>query len=206
MIKISRFFILRYSFENSISIQKSKESEDLDDIPTTIQLFSRLDLGNKPLFRLKTLVDHLLIRGNFTPISWLLDLRSYRLNIAQKTTSIGAIDWEGEVILYGSISFLISNFRSFIHSLVSATRILLRKELLFEIDSIAIPSIPWSRIYNNPLDSTPFRNFLGDNRTDLGLPNSEKWLYNRIATNPILASRFTIPGPVFSWNHQKLLD
>ena len=74
MIKISRFFVLRYSFENSISIQKSKESEDLDDIPTTIQLFSRLDLGNKPLFRLKTLVDYLLIRGNFTPISWLLDL------------------------------------------------------------------------------------------------------------------------------------
>ena len=110
------------------------------------------------------------------------------------------------MILYGSISFSILNFRSFIHGLVSATRILLRKELLFEIDSIAIPSIPWSRIYDNPLDSTPFRNFLGDNRTDLGLPNSEKWLYNRIATNPILASRFTIPGPVFSWNHQKLLD
>ena len=42
-------------------------------------------------------------------------------------------------------------------------RILLRKELLFEIDSITIPSIPWSRIYDNPLDSTPFQNFLGDN-------------------------------------------
>ena len=69
VIKISQFFILYYSFENSISIQKSKESEDLDDIPTTIQLFSRLNLGNKPLFRLKILVDHLLIWGNFTPIS-----------------------------------------------------------------------------------------------------------------------------------------
>ena len=81
VIKISRFFVLHYSFENSISIQKSKESEDLDNIPTTIQLFSRLDLGNKPLFRLKTLVDHLLIQDNFTLISWLLDLRSYGLNI-----------------------------------------------------------------------------------------------------------------------------
>ena len=158
-------------------------------------------------------MDYLLIRGTFTPINWLLDLRSYGLNIARKTTSAGAIDWEGEIILYNSISFSISDFRSFIHGLASVTRNFLYKELLFENrvstrDSPIrnIPPIPWSRIYDNPLDSTPFRNFLGDSQTDLGLDSLEKWLYNRIATSPDLASRFTIPGPRFSWNHQKLKD
>ena len=179
----------------------------------TSRLFYGLDLGVKPLSRLKTLVDSLLIRGSFTPINWLLDLRSYGLAIARKTTSVGAIDWEGELILYNSISFSISDFRSFIHGLTSATRDLLYREILFEnrvpttnSPTRSIPIIPWSRIFDNPLDSTPFQNFLGDSRTDLGLDHSEKWLYNRIATSPDLASRFTIPSQEFSWHHRKLLD
>ena len=92
ILKISRFFVLRYSFESSSSIQDQGLPDFNADISPTSRLFYGLDLGVKPLSRLKTLVDSLLIRGSFTPINWLLDLRSYGLAIARKTTSVGAID------------------------------------------------------------------------------------------------------------------
>jgi len=166
------------------------------------------------LIRLKTLVDRFLIRGTRTPIHWLLDLRAYGLSIARKTTSLGQLGWEGETLTYGSLnSFSISDFRSFIHGLTSATRAILYKDILFENSNSnssspiqKIPAIPWDRIFDNPLDSTSFFNFLSDNRTSLGLENPEKFLFTRIQTSSDLASRFLLPGRDLSWNTRKLRD
>ncbi len=90
------------------------------------------------------------------------------MNIARKMTTTGQLEWEGESLTYGStISFSISDFRSFTHGLLTATRGILYKDLLFEnsTSNRNIPEIPWSRIYNNPIDSTPFSSFLSDPRT-----------------------------------------
>ena len=213
-MKTSRFLVLRYSFENSsrISTTRGKEiAEDSDSSTSSTpeQLFSGLDLGEGPLSRLKTLVDRFLIRGTRTPIDWLLDLRSYGMNIARKMTTTGQLEWEGESLTYGStISFSISDFRSFTHGLLTATRGILYKDLLFEnsTSNRNIPEIPWSRIYDNPIDSTPFSSFLSDPRTQLGIENPEKFLFNRIRSSPDLASRFSLSGPEFTWNTRKLRD
>ncbi len=143
----------------------------------------------------------------------MLDLRSYGLKIARNTTSSGYIDWEGETIIYRTLSFSIANFREFVHGLISSTRALLFQDILFE-NSIStaksplrkIPDISWRQIYDNPLDSTPFSNFLNDSRTNIGLENPERFLYSRIATSPDLASRFTVPGPEFPWDSRELSD
>jgi len=161
----------------------------------------------------KILVDRFLIRGTRSPINWLLDLRNYGLKIARTSTSPGYIDWEEDIILYGSISFSISNCCSFLHDLISSTRAILLREILFENTSFtpeiplrSIPSIPWNGIFDNPLDSNPYSNFLLDSRTNLGLENPEKFLFTRIATSPDLASRFTLPGAGLTWNTRKLSD
>ena len=135
------------------------------------------------------------------------------MKIDRSTTTSSQIDWNSDTILYKSLSFSISDFRAFIHGLTSSTRATLFGDILFENrvstrDSPIrnIPNIPWKRIFDNPLDSTPFSNFLLDPRTQLGLDSPEKWLFNRIATSPDLASRFSIPGPQLTWNSQKLSD
>jgi len=80
---------------------------------------------NGPLLRLEILVNRFLVRGSRSPFEWMLDLRSYGLKIARNTTSSGYINWEGETIIYRTLSFLIANFREFLYKLISSTRALL---------------------------------------------------------------------------------
>jgi len=214
-LKIRRFLVLRLAFENSSSIEsRLDDSSSVSSTnSTTEERFPGPGAQNGPLLRLETLVNRFLIRGSRSPFEWMLDLRSYGLKIARNTTSSGYINWEGETIIYRTLSFSIANFREFVHGLISSTRALLFQDILFE-NSIStaksplrkIPDISWRQIYDNPLDSTPFSNFLNDSRTNIGLENPERFLYSRIATSPDLASRFTIPGPEFHWDSRELSD
>ena len=141
----------------------------------------------------------------------MLDLRNYGLKIARDTTTSGYIEWEGNTIIYPTISFSIFDFRSFIYGLTTATRTTLFRDILFENSKYTkesplrtIPDIPWRKIYDNPLDSSSFSNFLTNPRTIIGLENSDKFLFERIATSPDLASRFTLSGPDFDWNLRRI--
>jgi len=71
ILKISRFLVLRYSFEDSTT--PNLDDDDGDDDSSTLstpdRLFSGLDLGNGSLDRVKVLVDRFLIRGSNTPIN-----------------------------------------------------------------------------------------------------------------------------------------
>ncbi len=216
ILKLSRFFVLKYAFKDenldTISGESSGESSDeSSDISGPENKFSGPD-SSKPLLWLKALVNRFLIQGLNTSINWLLDLRSYGLKIARSTTSSGSIDWNGDIILFKNISFSIFDFRSFLSGLILSTRTILYEEILFT-NSIsistrpirAIPAIEWSQINDNPRDSLPDSSFLNNSRTKLGLENSEKWLYSRIATSPDLASRFSLPGLTLTWNKRKLL-
>ncbi|KAL6718593.1 hypothetical protein ACLMJK_002827 [Lecanora helva] len=177
ILKISKFFVLRFAFEPRLEYPSDLDSNsnisDLDLSREPVLLFSDLDLSEKPLERLTTLIDRFLIRGTKTTMAWLLDLRSYGLKIARNSTSPGYIDWSGETILYKDISFSLSNFRSFLFGLIESTRDILFTELLFSSVN-NIPEIPWSRIFDNPVDNAGFSNFLANPRSDFGLENSDR--------------------------------
>ncbi|CAG8312800.1 unnamed protein product [Penicillium salamii] len=88
------------------------------------------------------LVDRFIVRGTRSPIQWILDLRTYRLKIYYNSTTPGHIKWMGQDRLcYKELSFTMGQFKGFIHQLVSDTRRVLLKELIFA-DGIAMPPIP----------------------------------------------------------------
>lgn len=105
-----------------------------------------------------------MIRGSHNPIKHILDLRAYDLKIVQESTSINYINWDRETIFYSEILFSISNFRRFIHGLVHSTRTILYDKILFKSinRSRDILLIPWKRIYENPLNNSPYSNFLNN--------------------------------------------
>ena len=148
-----------------------------------------------------------MIRGTHTPIDWLLSLRVYRMNIARNTTISGQIEWNQDRISFGStIIFSLSDFRGLIYGLITSTRTLLFEDILFDnISSLStqkIPEIPWSDIYDNPLDTTPFSNFLRNTRTNFGLDDWIRWLWSRITLNSTLNHRFRKPNN--RWNIKRL--
>ena len=207
ILKITRFFVLRFAFEPSLEYSSDSDSDsDLSDLsPEPDLLFPGENLDTGSLERLRALIDRFLIRGSYSTIHWLLDLRSYGLKIARNTTSPGYIDWSGDTILYKDISFSLSDFRSFLFGRIDSTRDILFKELLFSSLN-NIPEIPWPRIFDNPLDNTGFSNFIDNPRTDFGLENSNQWLFNRISENSNLSSRFFLSGPEITWNTKELSE
>ena len=207
ILKISRFLIIRYSYESSARPFPTENDSENDlesdsDSPNS----SGQDLGQKPLDRLTTLVNRFMIRGSHSPIQYILDLRAYGLTIARNSTSIGQIDWNKETIFYSSISFSMSNFRGFIHGLLYSTRAILFDEILFRsiTKSRRIPLIPWEKIYENPLDNSPYSNFLNNPQTNLGIPRPQDWLFSRLSQHEDLLRRFQIPSSEFQWNKKRI--
>ena len=202
-MKISRFFVIRYAYE--LLAEPIPTENDSKNELSLLHLLDLLDSKGLNLFRLDQLLDRLtnlvnrfIIRGSYSPIQYILDLRAYSLKLARDLTTIGYIDWDNETIFYSRISFSILNFRGFLYRLVYSTRTILFKELLFESEGQNIPSIYWNRIHENPLDNSPFSNFLSNPQTELGLVQPEKWLTNRIGSNENLIRRFEIPSPKFT--------
>ena len=99
-----------------------------------------------------------------------------------------------------------SDFRGFLYGLVHSTRTILYNEILFKsiTKSRDIPEIPWEKIHENPLDNSPFSNFLHNPQSDLNISRPQDWLFNRISLNQDLISRFEISGEDFYWNLKRL--
>lgn len=208
IIKISRFLVCRYSYEESTTL-RPQSNDELGSESEDISLIDLgLELGSGPLTRLTTLVNQFMISGSHSPMDWLLSLRAYGIKIAQNTTSPGQIDWNGDTIAYRNISFSLLDFRGFIHGLISSTRSILINDILFESyfthSTSQIPEIPWGDIHDNPLDPTPFSDFLSNSRSNFQLSNSARWLWDRIMSNPILYRRFRKSNSQGDWKHKRL--
>ncbi len=91
ILKIGWFLVLRLAFENSPTIETSSDNSESDSgtISTMEEHFS--DSGDREglLLRLETMVNRFLIRGSRSPFEWMLDLRSYGVEITRSTTLSG---------------------------------------------------------------------------------------------------------------------
>ena len=191
ILKVSRFFVLRFCYEGTTTPYEEIDI-DLDD--SHVSNTSKSNSIDRPLDRVKSMVNEFMIRDTHTPIDWLLGLRAYGMNIARNTTTTGQIDWNNETISYGNISFSVSDFRGFVYGLIASTRAILFEELLFDNISThsnqKIPEILWSSIYDNPLDSSLGVNFLNNIQTSMQVADWTRWLNDRIMINDILKNRF----------------
>lgn len=205
ILKISRLLLIRYAYEKSSISFYSEIADSSDSSDSDTQNWVINEKIPNSLERLQYLMNRFMVKGTFSPISAIIDLRSYGMAIALDTTSIGQIDWRNDTIFYANISFSLSNFRSFVHGLVYSTRSLLLDELLFRnYETLDFPVIPWSKFRENPLDTIPFSNFIVNSAINLELKNPENWLRDRICNHKDLINRFELPGTEFAWNQRNL--
>jgi len=144
------------------------------------------------------MVDRFMIRGTWSPMQWMLDLRSYGMKIHFNTTREGTVQWEGERILYKTKQMTMHELRGAIHGLVAKAKQVLVKELLMVEDGSEAPQIPWSSMRDNPAETGPGYSFLGDRRTDWGALDGRGWLKRRVLAADALSRRFVSRASVAS--------
>ena len=137
------------------------------------------------------MVDKFIVRGTYSPIQWILDLRTYGLKVHYNSTTPGHVAWiNQDQLLYKELNFTIGEFKGFIHGLVGATRQLLHDELLFGSEGGQVPAILWREIRDDPTQRGHGWSFLQDTRTQWPVTGSQ-WLIDRVRTEPRLQRRFT---------------
>ena len=158
IIKLAHMMVIQHVWENSDEDERAEmpgsasqmrewlsENTDSDeeDDESEHEGFTTEDKGY--LGRVQDMMNRFMIRGNHSPMQWMLDLRTYGLKIHYNTTSAGYIDWIGDQIVYKIIQFSMRQFRSMIHGLVTESRRMMMENLLFVPQLGAVPSIEWVR-------------------------------------------------------------
>ena len=138
-------------------------------------------------------MDQFMVRGTRGPMQWMLDTRTYGLKIHYNTTSPGHVDWcNGDELLYKKSQFTMSQFRGFIHGLISQTKEIMVNELLFcggKGQAEEVPQIPWFKIRDDPTNTEAGWSFLRDERTKWPV-DGKSWLFERIQQNDTIQKRF----------------
>jgi len=83
-----------------------------------------------------------LMRETHSPMKWMLNLRSYGMKIVFNTTQDGRMKWNGDLVLYREIQFIMAEFRTWVHGLLHEAQALCVNELLLQRTTRApIPSV-----------------------------------------------------------------
>jgi hypothetical protein len=137
--------------------------------------------------------------GRPSPMDWMLRLRTYGMKIRFNTAADGVVDWQGDRLLYGHISFTMAELRGMIHGLVTTIRENMWKDLLLlDIGEDGVvkkgttqpPPIPWDQIVDNPAEMKTGWNFFKDPRNTFGGVDGQKWLAERVWSESRLRKAF----------------
>jgi hypothetical protein len=155
----------------------------------------RSSAGTQPtLALLQEDVSQYMFRGTFTPFDWMYELRAYGMQIARTTTSEGAVEWDGERLLYKDIQFTMTEFRAFIHGLHHEVRTILERDLLCSRTIYdEIPRVVLAALRDNPRESLSGWCFLRDGRNHFPV-DGDAWLYQQVQSHHALRTKFFPDG------------
>jgi hypothetical protein len=107
VIKVARFMVVQQGLELS-----SLLDDDDSDSNSAYESDSSCPPRRWPkgcLQLVKKMMDRSMVRGSHSPMQWMLDLRTYGLNIRYNTTPQGHIDWtDGDELLYKGLQFTLA--------------------------------------------------------------------------------------------------
>ncbi|KAH7191230.1 hypothetical protein DER44DRAFT_677843, partial [Fusarium oxysporum] len=89
-----------------------------------------------------------------SPMNWIINTRTYGMQIRYTTPRSETIDWRGDQIIHGQVRIRMSEISDMLHGLVGQAR-----QTLLRLTNI-LPPIPWSQIQDHHGESTLEHSFL----------------------------------------------
>ncbi|KAI1286492.1 hypothetical protein F5Y03DRAFT_151335 [Xylaria venustula] len=135
-----------------------------------------------------------------TLIDWVRSARAYGMALVRDSPAQGAINWDGDEVIYYDIRFYVKALRDALYRFVGKTKALLCEKLLFlgDINREAFlpfyfSAIDWANLQDNAGNSMIGHFFFRDARNDLvfqvdGAPGGH-WLLDRITSGRYEALR-----------------
>jgi hypothetical protein len=107
VIKTARFMVVQQGLE--LSCADLVDPQDSSDEFDNDSAYDSAPSPRRPkgcLQLVKQMMNQFMVRGNYGPMQWMLDLRTYRFKIHYNTTSRGHLGWMGQdEMLYKELHF-----------------------------------------------------------------------------------------------------
>lgn len=198
VVTVSRMLVLyRAKLERSRKVREWTTKGGFSRATALRQAPAVFELVQKMVHEFMTLTA---FGGKPTPMNWILMLRTYGLKVHYGTTADGVVDWVGDRLLYGHVSFSMSDLRAMIHGLVHTARIRLLRDLLLlevgddgvEVGEPQLPKVRMEELVDNAAEMRVGWNFIQDGRnTDaFGGIEGKSWVSNRVAEAGRLREEF----------------
>ena len=117
-------------------------------------------------------------RAEPTPLDWIFEARTYGMHIRYNTAAPGSIDWVGDRISRGPVSFTMGQLSEMLHGIAREAR-----ELLLELAMTAeggLPTIQWARLEDDQSCDRVGYSFLSDDRNRWWVEKGKDWVWSRI--------------------------
>ncbi|CAM1509666.1 Fc.00g034050.m01.CDS01 [Cosmosporella sp. VM-42] len=191
IIKFGRLFVLQQSYEECRQILNPGTPEEKETAPGLFDAVRSRTTRFMTIFSSET---------KPTPMDWILETRAYGSTISSTTALVADVQWTGEQVRFGQVSFAIPRFLDFVQTLTLELQRTMRKLLLVEEeeeeeggeeegDICTIPALNLATLEDDAGNPSLDYTFLTDvrNQSQLGQPD---WILTRILESPALRTRW----------------
>ncbi|KAG6042166.1 hypothetical protein E4U17_001581 [Claviceps sp. LM77 group G4] len=187
VVKVARMLAIRWAYEHrQADIKKMMRERDIEECVAREKVKSMF-------LRVREMVRRFMTRvgdgrtAQPGPMDWILETRTYGMNIRFNTTAGGSIDWNDRRVQYKRIAFDMNQLTEMLCAVVEEARNLLADLAMVSEDGIEkLPAIPWNQFEDDMSEDAVGYSFLRDRRNSTWLSKGKHWNVNQISASKVL--------------------
>lgn len=143
VIKGARMMVLyQSSIEREQEVQRREQTMDQQEAEETAKGLFTIVWAKVQRFMTRVSSD---IKAQPTPMSWIIDTRSYGMKVRYTTPGSKSINWQGDKIIHNKVRVSMGQLADMMHNIVLEARRTMGA-LTIVGECKALPAIPWSKM------------------------------------------------------------
>ncbi|KAG6148290.1 hypothetical protein E4U37_007506 [Claviceps purpurea] len=187
VVKVARMLAISWAYEHrQADIKKMMRERDMEECLAREKVKGMFKRVREMVRRFMTRVGD----GRTAqpgPMDWILETRTYGMNIRFNTTAGGSIDWNDRRVQYKRIAFDMDQLTEMFYAVVEEAKNLLADLAMVSEDGIKkLPKIQWNEFEDDMSEDAVGHSFLRDRRNSTWLSKGKRWNVNQIRASKVL--------------------